>query len=394
MRGANSAFVNFVFVTALFNDQASSMRIDPNHRDNRRDQQWVPSYGLRATQVNGSAPLVARSLAMRLIRDRLSQIGDRPLILIEGEAGCGKQFLAKQIRLPRAAEGPMLDEEASGLLSCGDSLDASNLDAPNREATKDALAALSAAFERAGRGALLLRGIDELTEPLQLQLLRLVRSFESTAGFPRSAANGSLSQLICTCRRPLRAMVLAGKFLPELYYRLSAVSLAMPALRDRKEDIPGLAQAFVDTFARESRKPLQGLGPGSLAVLLRHPWPGNVRELESVVRAACLSATGQWLKPIDLSVLPAVAAKPAAPDPFLPQDLSLEGVQRRHIQRVLQLCGGNKARAAARLGISRSTLYRMLGSESSGSEFGAAQEPDQTAAGAPSGAIQAHAIRA
>ena len=154
--------------------------------------------------------------------------------------------------------------------------------------------------------------------------------------------------------------MLAGAFLPEIYYRLSAVSFALPPLRDRKEDIPALVQMFIDTVSREQQRPLQGLGPGSLPILLRHLWPGNVRELESVIRAACLSSEAQWLRPIDLVILPLEPAGSKEGESALPENFTLDGVIRRHILQVLKLCDGNKARAASKLGISRSTLYRML----------------------------------
>jgi DNA-binding NtrC family response regulator len=166
--------------------------------------------------------------------------------------------------------------------------------------------------------------------------------------------------VICTSRKPLRSQVVAGAFLPEIYYRLNAVSFSLPALRDRKEDIPSLAQMFVDAVSREQQRPLQGLGPGSLPILLRHLWPGNVRELESVIRAACLSGEGQWLRPIDLVILPLEPACAKDGEPAIPENYTLDGVIRRHILQVLKACDGNKARAASKLGISRSTLYRML----------------------------------
>ena len=119
-------------------------------------------------------------------------------------------------------------------------------------------------------------------------------------------------------------------------------------------------QMFIDAVSREQQRPLQGLGPGSLPILLRHLWPGNVRELESVVRAACMASEAQWLRPIDLVILPLEPAGSKDGEPALPENFTLDGVIRRHILQVLKICDGNKARAASKLGISRSTLYRML----------------------------------
>lgn len=326
----------------------------------RDNQNWTSPLAVNVTQTIAEplcAPLLAsRSLPMRRIHERLPQICAARLILIEGEAGTGKQLLSRYLHRLGPADGNMVVEEASSLF-CED---VASHGAPHTNL-------LARAVGRAAGGLLLLRGLDELAPAEQGQLLRFIRSFETMASVNNTGPNPSPFQVICTARQPLRTKVVAGKFLPELYYRLSAVCLSLPPLRERKEDMPGLVQAFVDNFSQESRKPLQGLGPGALAVLLRHCWPGNVRELESVIRAGCFAAEGQWLRPIDLVILPLETALAPSNDHSLPQDLTLNGVLRRHVQRVLRLCSGNKARAATRLGISRSTLYRMLESENESS---------------------------
>lgn len=300
---------------------------------------------------------------MQRIHEQIQKLGLSRFILIEGEAGTGKQMLAHRIhRLSRpSAGGEMTDsgtaihpssaaatayvaEDASGIFGSGG--------APLADQESYAIAQAS---RKATGGVLVLRGIDELDASAQARLLHFVRTFENGAASPASPL-----RVICTSRHSLRTQVLNGKFLPELYYRLSAVCFLLPPLRERKEDIPGLAQQFIESFSRERRRPLQGLGQGALAVLLRHRWPGNVRELESVIRRACFATEGQWIRPLDLVILPLEAEQSKASMPAPPQDLSLDGVTRRHVRSVLRLCAGNKARAASKLGISRSTLYRML----------------------------------
>ncbi len=294
--------------------------------------------------------LVSRSLAMRRVSEQLQQIGPRVrLALIEGEAGTGKHLLARHIQARHASPGMLVVEEATSLFPAEVSGNSELRSEPFR-----------AAVRRAVEGVLLIRNIDELAAEPQAQLLRFIRSFETSLSGEKPSSAPSLSQLICTSRKPLRTQVLAGAFLPEIYYRLSAVSFSLPPLRDRKEDIPALVQMFIDTVSREQQRPLQGLGPGSLPILLHHLWPGNVRELESVVRAACLSSEAQWLRPIDLVILPLEPAGSKDGEPALPENFTLDGVIRRHILQVLKVCDGNKARAASKLGISRSTLYRML----------------------------------
>jgi DNA-binding NtrC family response regulator len=317
---------------------------------NREATRWTPPR--RA--VPGALPeLVARSLAMRRVCEQLQQVGPRiRLALIEGEAGTGKHLLARHILARQAVPGVLVAEEASILFSTDPS--AQNELRPEP---------LRAAVRRAAEGVLLIRNIDELAADAQMQLLRYIRSFETALSAEKPGLIPAPAQVICTSRRPLRTQVMTGGFLPEIYYRLNAISFSLPALRDRKEDIPSLTQMFIDTVSREQQRPIQGLGPGSLPILLRHLWPGNVRELESVVRAACLSGEGQWIRPIDLVILPLEPAGTQSSEPAIPENYTLDGVIRRHILQVLKACDGNKARAASKLGISRSTLYRMLESD-------------------------------
>lgn len=310
---------------------------------------------------------------MRRICDQLRQASQRlRLALIEGEAGAGKHLIARHLHALGTAQGAFVAEEATTLFG----------DGPG--SSEAAGAALRHAFKRAAEGMLLIRNIDDLHPEQQAQLLRFIRSFETTLAMGKSDADISVHQLVCTARQSLRALVMAGRYLPEIYYRLSAVSFSLPPLRERREDIPALTQAFIEAASQEHRKTLQGLGPGSLALLLRHRWPGNVRELESVVRAACLNAEHQWLRPIDFVILPLDTPRRFDPESALPQDYNLDAVIRRHILRVLKACDGNKARAASRLGISRSTLYRMLESETSRSEGEANNLSDDTHDALPS----------
>ena len=314
---------------------------------NREGKPYIPA---RRPATSPLPELVARSLGMRRVCEQLQQAGGRiRLALIEGEAGVGKQLLVRHLHARHASQGPLVAEEAVGLFA-GET-------GNNGEVRSDRT---PAAARRAADGVLLIRNVDELAPEPQAQLLRYIRSFEMLLTQERSMAQPAPAIVICTARRPLRTQVLAGTFLPEIYYRLSATSFTLPALRDRKEDIPALSQMFIDSVSRDQQRPLQGLGPGSLPILLRHPWPGNVRELESVIRAACLSGEGQWLRPIDLVLLPLETVGAREGEPAIPENYTLDGVIRRHILQVLKACDGNKARAASKLDISRSTLYRML----------------------------------
>ena len=163
-----------------------------------------------------------------------------------------------------------------------------------------------------------------------------------------------------------------GLLMPDLAFRLTAVRFAIPPLRQRREDISLLAQSLLDRLcARYQHRPVV-LGPGTLARLLQHSWPGNVRELASVLEAALLEAENGIIRPDDLP-LPTSLASHTSSTGFdtlqqvhpavLPENLALDSVVRHHVQYVLDLNRGNKLRAARQLGISRSTLYRILGNE-------------------------------
>jgi two-component system response regulator AtoC len=152
--------------------------------------------------------------------------------------------------------------------------------------------------------------------------------------------------------------------MPDLAFRLTAVRFAIPPLRLRREDIAPLAQNLLNRICARYQQHSVVLGPGALARLLQHNWPGNVRELASVLESALLEAADGVIRADDLPV-PSTCDAPPEPQPFFrPENLSLDVVIRNHVQSVLDLNRGNKLRAARQLGISRSTLYRIIGNES------------------------------
>ncbi len=180
-------------------------------------------------------------------------------------------------------------------------------------------------------------------------------------------------RLIAATNRDLRAEVLAGRFREDLFYRLSSIQIRIPSLSERLEDIPLLVQFFLKKYNEAYGKKIAGLTRRAQAVLLQHPWPGNVRELENVISSACITATGDF---IDLADLPEHlqhrGARTAQGDEWRP--LSLDEVRKVHIQRVLDMCQGNRLRAAQILGIGRTSLYRYL--KRDGVEGSAPEKPD------------------
>ena len=204
-------------------------------------------------------------------------------------------------------------------------------------------------------GCVYLDRVDLLGPPGQGILLGLLKSL-----LDRPAGR---SLVLVSSQAPLRQMAAQGILVPDLAFRLTAVRLAIPPLRQRREDIALLAQALLDRIcARYQQRPVL-LGPGALARLLQHNWPGNVRELASVLEAALLEASNGIIRPDDLPLPSGKEAFSESHPSARPENLALDAVICHHVQYVLDLNRGNKLRAARQLGISRSTLYRILGNE-------------------------------
>jgi two-component system response regulator AtoC len=250
---------------------------------------------------------------------------------IEGEPGIGKHTLARFIfsRSPLAGGSFQRRDAREWLVT-------------------DADPATLAGFTYLDR-------VDLLAPPGQGLLLGVLRSLQDRT--PGRAV------VLASSQAPLRQMAGQGLLMPDLAFRLTAVRFAIPPLRQRREDISLLAQALLDRIcARYQHRPVV-LGPGTLARLLQHSWSGNVRELASVLEAALLEAANGVIRPEDLPLSSNIETMSQAHLPVRPENLALDAMIRHHVQYVLDVNRGNKLRAARQLGISRSTLYRILGNE-------------------------------
>ena len=198
--------------------------------------------------------------------------------------------------------------------------------------------------------------VDLLAPPGQGLLLSVLKAMQDRPP--------GRSVLLASSQTSLRQMAAQGLLMPDLAFRLTAVRFSIPPLRQRREDIALLAQALLDRIcARYQQRPVL-LGPGTLARLLQHNWPGNVREMAAVLETALLEATNGIIRPDDLALPTGLEAPSAEARPTIQADtLDLDAVIQHHVQYVLDLNRGNKLRAARQLGISRSTLYRILGNE-------------------------------
>jgi two-component system response regulator AtoC len=275
---------------------------------------------------------------------------------IEGEPGTGKALAAHTLHAEAARnETPQISGPCPrpALVTC---------------AAARALSVMDDLFRESQGGTLYLSHTHELSPEQQREWLEMVEHFERCHA--AHAASSMPRRLLFGSCEPLRRMTAGAAFLPGLAHRLTAIRFTLPALREHREDIPLLVEILLDRLRIAHGKAVRGLAPGTLPRLMSHSWPGNVRELETVLSNALLDCVSEWIRPIDIPTLawPCAAGpqifptRSAAPidDPAPDLDPDLDRAILRHITRVLARVNGNKLRAARLLGISRSTLYRLL----------------------------------
>jgi len=308
---------------------------------------------LDACQFEG---MVGRSPLMLEVFARIRRVAPHfRTVLVTGATGTGKELVAHALhRLSPAARGKFAVCNCSALV---ESLLESELFGHVRGAFTGATQDKPGLFEHADGGTIFLDEIGELSLPAQVKLLRVLqdRQVQRVGSLtPRSID----VRVIAATHRDLKAMVRAGQFREDLYYRLEMVEISLPSLASRREDLPLLQRYFVEKFAADYNKSIAGITRRTQTRMAAYPWPGNVRELENVIGNACMMVDGSL---IDIDDLPESLRGPISQDISMDETfLSLEELQRRHILRVLQAVGGHKARAAEILGIGRATIYQML----------------------------------
>jgi DNA-binding NtrC family response regulator len=277
-------------------------------------------------------------------------------VLLVGSTGTGKELVARAIH-----NISPVSQQKLAICNCSamvDTLLESQLFGHVRGSFTGATDTRQGLFEYANNGTVFLDEIGETSLPMQAKLLRVIQNREiQRVGSPEVRQVNV--RLIAATNRDLRAEVLAGRFREDLFYRLSSIQIRVPSLTERLEDIPLLVHYFLKKYNDVYGKNISGLTRRAQTVLLQHAWPGNVRELENVIATAAITATGDF---IDLADLPEHLQHrgPRRPDGDDWRPLSLDEVRKVHIQRVLELCQGNRLRAAQILGIGRTSLYRYL----------------------------------
>ena len=306
----------------------------------------------------GMENMIGQSPAIREVFDMIRQVAPaRANVLIEGETGTGKELVAQALhRLSPRAQGAFVAVHCASLPAA---LLESELFGHEKGAFTGAVERRAGRFEMADGGTLFLDEIGEIDASVQVKILRVLeqRTFERVGG--RDTLDVDVC-LIAATNRDLKQMTQDKTFREDLYFRLNVVTITLPPLRERVEDIPLLAQNFLEEFTRENSKDIEGLTPDALNALLAYDWPGNIRELRNVMERMVVLARQNRLSLRDIPAHIRKDGDATSPVRISGADLSLESVEKNLILKALDTEGGNRTRAAKQLGISRRTLHRKL----------------------------------
>lgn len=304
--------------------------------------------------------ILGKSKPMREIFDLIRRVADSPTnILITGESGTGKELVAKALHYNSERK-----DAAFVAVNCAaipEQLLESELFGHMRGAFTDAKADKRGLFEEAAKGTLFLDEISELPLMLQAKLLRAIQERE----IRRLGANRPIAvdtRLIAATNLNLSEEVKAKRFREDLFYRLNVIEMRLPPLRERREDIPLLVDAFLKKFGQARGKDVKGVSETTLALLVDYAWPGNVRELENVIERAVTLSRGDKILPEDLpGTIQGSRGDRRVLDEAAEKMHPLHEIEKEYIKKILEKMGGNKYQAAQVLGIDRKTLYRKLG---------------------------------
>ena len=310
----------------------------------------------------GLGSIIGESDIMQRLKALVRRVATSPssTVLLTGESGTGKDLVAKVIHyLSSRAGGPFINITSSAM---PEHLLESEMFGHERGAFTDARQQKRGLLEQADDGTVFLDEIGEMVPALQSKLLRFLeeKAFRRVGG----AADTRVDvRVIAATNRDLEGQVKSGKFREDLYYRLNVLRVETPPLRDRSDDIPLLAQHFIEMFGREFKRPARGLSPAAEKALSAYTWPGNVRELKNLVERAVLLAEGVMLEPHDFDSLHTSRLRSDAPSAGFtlpPEGVNLEDVEKNLVVQALDRVHGNQTRAAALLGLHRDQIrYRI-----------------------------------
>ncbi len=313
----------------------------------------------KARQIDVIIEPVMLSATMRKLNATLRLVANKDVVItLTGESGTGKEVLARQVHdLSGRRSGPFIPINCAAI---PESLFESELFGHERGAFTGATERARGKIEAATGGTLFLDEIGEMPLPMQAKLLRFLenRRFMRVGGTQKLQAD---VRLICATLRPLDEEMRAGRFRPDLYYRIQGITLLVPPLRNRRADIPALINQFVSQLTAKHGTKAPILSRRTRAVLLNYSWPGNVRELKNAIEMFCLLRAGKKIRPGDMPPALQTAQPQVTSDRIeITLNQSLDAISEQVIEAVLAAERGNRSRAAARLGMSVRTIQRLL----------------------------------
>jgi len=303
-----------------------------------------------------TSPIIGKSSKMKRVMEVVQQVAaTKASVLITGESGVGKELIADAIHEQSdRANGPYIKVHCAALT---ESLLESELFGHEKGAFTGAVSQKKGRFELADGGTIFLDEIGEINAQVQIKILRVLqeRKFERVGGEKTLSVD---VRVISATNKNLKDEIQNGSFREDLFYRLNVVNIEVPTLRERKEDIPLLAAAFLKEFSKENGKSIEGITQKAHAALYNYPWPGNIRELRNCIESAVVLCKKHV---IDVQDLPPTVTEGQDEDHIrIPLGTSMADAQRRIIEATLNYCSGNKSRTAEVLDIGRKTLHRKL----------------------------------
>jgi two-component system nitrogen regulation response regulator NtrX len=324
-------------------------------RQRRLEQE---NKALRA-RVDQDLTMVGESYAMHQLREQVAMAAPtNGRVLIFGDNGTGKELVARTIHvLSRRRTGPFVEVNCAAI---PEELIESELFGHVRGAFTGAVADRRGKFEMADGGTIFLDEVADMTLKTQAKVLRALQEqvVEPVGGGTRIKVD---TRVLAATNKDLPAEIRAGRFREDLYFRLNVIPIFVPPLRDRRQDIPLLAEHFTRVFAREYGRRFKTPDESALVVLDHYAWPGNVRELRNVIERVMIMVPGDVISAQDLAFLGGgITEKPASDEPSAPLHEAREQFERDYILRVLALQQGNISKTAEVLGVERSNLYRKM----------------------------------
>lgn len=340
--------INFDRLELLFDRALESRTLREENKELKR----------RLDKNFGAESIIGKSSAMQNVMDTVRQVAPtRSTVLITGESGTGKEVIAQTIHQLSGRPGKFLPVHCAALPP---NLLESELFGHEKGAFTGAIEQKKGRFELADEGTLFLDEIGEVDLQIQVKLLRVLeaRCFERVGGIETVHTD---ARVVTATNRDLAAMVRENTFREDLFYRLDVVSVHLPPLRERQEDIPLFVKHFIDEFSGENGKEIDGISEDAVSALCVYDWPGNIRELRNCIERMVVLSRSKSLQlenvPVHIreKTSPGISSKIFAPSTF-----DLDKNERGLILKALEECNGNRTKAAEKLGISRRTLHRKL----------------------------------